>query len=85
MCCSAAPHPAQLPPVQVRLQTRVGERRDQRVEHIRECALQLGRLGQRTRIGLIVVGAMGIEGQLFEKMRGRGHIAGSFGIVGEAV
>src|SRR6185437_1730444 len=31
------------------------------------------------------VGAMGIEGELIEKMRGRGHSPGSVGIVGEAV
>jgi hypothetical protein len=47
--------------------------------------LHLGRLRQRTRIGLIVVGAMGIERQLFEEMRGRGHSPGGLGIVGEAV
>ena len=71
--------------VQVGLQTGVRQRRNQRVEHVGECALQLGGLRQRTRIGLIVVGAMGIEGELFEKMGGRGHRLGNLGIVGEAV
>jgi hypothetical protein len=33
---------------------------------------QLGRLRQRTRIGLVVEEAMGIEGELFEEMGGRG-------------
>ena len=70
--------------VQVRFQSRVGQRRDQRIEHIGEGALQLRGLGQRTRIGLIVVGAMGIERELFEKMRGGGHMLGNAGIVGEA-
>jgi Toprim domain len=43
-----------------------------RIEHVGESALQLGRFRQGTRIGLIAVGAMGIERQLFKKMRGRG-------------
>jgi hypothetical protein len=47
--------------------------------------LQLGGLRQRTGISLIVVGAMGIEGELFEEIRGRGHGLGSCGIVGEVV
>jgi hypothetical protein len=38
--------------MQVGLQTRVGERRDQRVEHVGECALQLHWLRQRTRIAV---------------------------------
>jgi hypothetical protein len=50
-----------------------------------EGALELGRFGQRTRIDLIVKGAMGIERELVEKVRGRGQSPGDLGIVGEAV
>ena len=71
--------------MQVRLQTGVRQRRNQRVEHVGECALQPGGLWQRTRIGLIVIGAMGIDGELFQEMGGRGHGLGNLGIVGEAV
>jgi hypothetical protein len=46
--------------VQVRLQPRVRKRRDQRIEYVGKGALQLRGLGQRTRIGLIVKGTMGI-------------------------
>jgi hypothetical protein len=52
--------------LQVGFKASVGQGCDQRIEHVGEGALQLGRLRQRTRIGLVVIGPVAVEGELVE-------------------
>ena len=71
--------------LQIGFEARVGEGGHERIEHIGEGALEPGRLRQRTRIGLIVVGPMAVERELVEEMGGRDTWRRRLGIVGEAI
>jgi hypothetical protein len=59
--------------LQIRFETGVGERCDHCIKHVGKRTLQPGRLGQRARIALIVMGAVDAEGELVKEMGGRGQ------------